>query len=116
MLGGIPIERSQSHNRVEQAIEAINSNEHFVLAITPEGTRSKVKEWKTGFYHIAHGARIPVLPIAIDFANKQIVIGQPMPTTGDKALDIAAFHHFFVPYKPKHPQLACYYSDGFLQD
>ena len=106
-LGGVPIERSQSLNRVEQAINEINRNEFFVLTITPEGTRSKVKSWKTGFYHIAHGAGIPVLPIAFDFANKQMVIGSPIPTTGNIEGDIKEMHRFFLPFQPKHPDRAC---------
>ncbi len=107
-IGGVPVERSQSHNRVEQAVMEINNSEFFVLTIAPEGTRSKVKKWKTGFYHIAHGAGIPVVPIAFDFANKQLVIGQPIPTTGDLEGDITEMHRFFLPYQPKHPERACH--------
>ena len=106
-LGGIPIERSRPHNRVEQAVQAIRDSENIVLAIAPEGTRSKVKEWKTGFYHIAHGAGIPIVPVALDFKNKAIVLGQPFFTTGDTSEDIKELHRFFTPYQPKHPKLAC---------
>ena len=55
-LGGIPIERDKSINRVDQAVEEINNSDNFILIIAPEGTRSKVQRWKTGFYHIARGS------------------------------------------------------------
>ena len=106
-LGGMPINRGQAHQRVEQAIQTIQSRDHFILAITPEGTRSKVKEWKSGFYHIAHGAGVPVVPVAIDYANRTIVLGKPVLTTGDKSSDFRRLHQFFLPYQPKHPKLAC---------
>lgn len=108
-LGGIPIMRSHSSNMVEQIVNIINNSERFMLALTPEGTRSKVKAWKTGFYHIAHNAKIPIIPIALDFANNEIVVATPFMTTGDKEKDIQELHYFFRPYQPKNPELSCDY-------
>ncbi len=95
-LGGIPIERDKSINRVDQAIAEIKSSEHFVLVIAPEGTRSKVQRWKTGFYHIANGANVPVVPIAFDFRDKKIIIGSPMSMSGDTPTDFEKMHEFFL--------------------
>ena len=106
-MGGVPIKRSQSGNRVQQMVNTINSSEHFVLVITPEGTRSKVERWKTGFYHIACGANIPVVPVAFDFANKKVIFGQPMDMSGDIVMDFQSMHKFFVPYQGKNPQWSC---------
>ena len=106
-IGGIPIDRSRSHNRVEQVAEAIRNSENFVLAITPEGTRAKVNAWKTGFYHIAHQTGISVLPVALDFKHKKVVLGSPYFTTGDQSEDIKELHGFFVSYEPRHPELSC---------
>ena len=72
-LGGIAIKRDRSINRVEQQAQAIRDADNFVLIITPEGTRSKVERWKTGFYHIARKADVPIVPCAFDFENRRIV-------------------------------------------
>ena len=106
-LGGVPIKRDASINRVDASIEQIKQADEFVLVITPEGTRSRVERWKTGFYHIAKGADIPVVPVAFDFAHRQVVFGDPMTMTGDKDHDFTEMHRFFLPYKPRHPELGC---------
>ena len=106
-FGGVPIKRNESLNRVDASIEQIRKADEFVLVITPEGTRSKVDRWKTGFYHIAKGADIPIIPVAFDFGNRKVVFGSPARITDDKDHDIIEMHRFFLPYKPRHPELAC---------
>ena len=106
-LGGVPIERSRSGNRVQEAIDEIKRSDNFVLVIAPEGTRSKVARWKTGFYHIAVGAEVPVVPIGFDFTHRKVVIGQPMDMTGDIKTDFQKMHQFFVPYEGRYPELGC---------
>ena len=73
-----------------------------------EGTRSKVGRWKTGFYHIAKGAGIPIVPVAFDFANRKVVFGNPFELTDDKEHDIREMHRYFLDFKPKYPELACH--------
>lgn len=107
-FGGIPIKRDESLNRVDASVREIRKADNFVLAITPEGTRSKVQRWKTGFYHIAKGAGIPIIPVAFDFANKKVVFGKPFELTDDKEHDIREMHRFFLDFEPKHPELACH--------
>ena len=88
-LGGIPINRSQSTNVVAQTIEAFNSNDRLSIAIPPEGTRSKVDQWKTGFYYIALGAKVP---ISLAFLDYKLKVGGFLSTfhpTGDAEKDIA---------------------------
>jgi 1-acyl-sn-glycerol-3-phosphate acyltransferase len=88
-LGGIAVDRSSANNVVSQTIELFNKNKCLIVTITPEGTRSKVKKWKTGFYFIAVGAQIP---IALGFLDYKRKIGGFLPTfypTGDKEKDIA---------------------------
>ena len=106
-LGGVPIERNKSLNRVDLAAREIRESDHFVLAITPEGTRSRVERWKSGFYHIARNADVPIVPAAFDFANRQIVFGPPMIMTGDQDHDFREMHRFFLPYQPRFPELGC---------
>src|SRR5215213_7730176 len=89
-LGGIPVDRSVSRDRVSESIDVFNANEKMVLIIAPEGTRKFVPDWKTGFYHVADGARVPIVPVAFDFENKVIRILPPFRTTGNRDVDISA--------------------------
>jgi len=73
-LGGYPVDRKRSTGLVEQMVNAINDSDKFILAITPEGTRSYVKEWKKGFYHIANGAGIPIVMAQVDGKHKTVRI------------------------------------------
>ncbi len=70
-LGGIPINRSASHNVVNETVRQYRENDELVVLIPPEGTRKKVERWKTGFYHIAHLAEVPILMGYVDAANKE---------------------------------------------
>lgn len=106
--GGIPIQRHLSLNMVEQAIQGFRDNREFILVLSPEGTRRKVERWKMGFYHIAQGAGVPIVPGALDFANRRVVIGAPFQPTGDAEADLRALLAFFRPYVPKKPEYAFY--------
>lgn len=106
--GGIPIQRHLSLNMVEQAIQGFRDNREFILVLSPEGTRKKVERWKMGFYHIAQGAGVPIVPGALDFANRRVVIGAPFQPTGDAEADLQALLAFFRPYVPKKPEYAFY--------
>ena len=106
--GGIPIQRHLSLNMVEQAIQGFRDNREFILVLSPEGTRKKVERWKMGFYHIALGAGVPIVPGALDFANRRVVIGAPFQPTGDAEADLRALLAFFRPYVPKKPEYAFY--------
>lgn len=108
--GGIPIQRHLRLNMVEQAIQGFQNNREFILVLSPEGTRKKVERWKMGFYHIACGAGVPIVPAALDYANRRVVIGQPLPPSGDARQDMQALLAFFRPYVPKKPQFA-YHGD-----
>ncbi|WP_394560297.1 lysophospholipid acyltransferase family protein [Aquipseudomonas alcaligenes] len=104
--GGIPIQRHLSLNMVEQAIQSFHDNREFILVLSPEGTRKRVERWKMGFYHIAVGAGVPIVPGALDFANRRVVIGQPFQPTGDVEADMRVLLAFFRPYPPKKPEYA----------
>ena len=106
--GGIAIRRDRKLNTVEQAIQAFREHDEFILGLSPEGTRKKVERWKMGFYHIALGAGVPIVPGALDFANRRVVIGAPFQPTGDAEADLQALLAFFRPYVPKKPEYAFY--------
>lgn len=87
-LGGVPIDRKAATGVVNQTVEAIQERAKIVLAIAPEGTRSKVARWRTGFYHIAHNANIPIVPVLVDYGRKTLTITEPFMPTGDVEADI----------------------------
>ncbi|MFA5298215.1 MAG: 1-acyl-sn-glycerol-3-phosphate acyltransferase [Lutibacter sp.] len=94
-LGGTPIERSTSSNKVETIVKLFNSKENFILGLSPEGTRKKTVVWKTGFYYIAKGANVPVVMVAFDFKNKEVKVAEPYYLTDSMENDFNFFHKFY---------------------
>ena len=74
-LGGIPIQRSKAHGVVTSIANKIKEADQLILALAPEGTRSPIYPWKTGFLHIAREAEIPIQVIGLDYERKVIVLG-----------------------------------------
>ena len=95
-LGGIAIDRSKTNNTVEQMIEHYNNNQELILIITPEGTRSKVNHWKTGFYQIAQGAGVPIVLGAIDAKTKIASIGKVFHPTGNLEADLSQIKAYYA--------------------
>jgi 1-acyl-sn-glycerol-3-phosphate acyltransferase len=104
-LGGIPVVRSASHNVVSQVAAEFARRDRLVLAITPEGTRKKVTAWKSGYWHIARAAGVPIVPVGLDFAKRAAVIGPLRYPTDSLEEDEAAFREFFAGITPKNPAL-----------
>lgn len=104
-LGGRPVYRHKRNDLVKQVADIYNNEKHFVLALAPEGTRSKVPKIKTGFYHIALEANIPIQPIGFDFRRKRIIVGKLMYPTGDKDKEIQELMDFYLTITPKYPEL-----------
>jgi hypothetical protein len=105
MLGGTPVDRSGSHDVVEQVIKIFNTHNEFILALAPEGTRRKVQKLRTGFYYIAKGAGVPIVPTGFDFEKKQIIIGDPLFTSDNFDQDMEQLLAFYQPIKGKIPEL-----------
>lgn len=103
-LGGIPVERSVHKLRVRGTIDSFNKSEKMILIIAPEGTRKFVPEWKSGFYYIANGAHVPIVPVAFDYAAKEVRIGAPFMPTGDRDADIPLLKDYFRGIKGKNPE------------
>jgi len=89
-LGGIPVDRSQAQDFVQQAIEAFDQSDELVIGVAPEGTRSRVEKWKTGFYHIAVGAEVPIVPGYLDYPNKELGFLESILPSGDIDKDLIA--------------------------
>ena len=103
-FGGVPIDRSARRNVVAQAIDQFAEREHFILAVPPEGTRKHSTHWKTGFYYIAHGARVPIVLGFIDYRRKVAGLGPSFLPTGDIDADFKVFADFYSHITPKFPQ------------
>lgn len=104
--GGIPINRGRAGNVVQQAVQRFREHAQFILILSPEGTRKRVERWKMGFYHIARNSGVPIVPGALDFANRRIVIGAPFWPSGNEQADLRSLLEFFRPYVPKKPHNA----------
>lgn len=94
-FGGMPVERSKSSNFVNKIVSLFETNKEFKLALSPEGTRKKVTQWKTGFYYIAKKANVPIIMVSLNFEEKVFKISKPVFTTNDKEKDFKAFTLFF---------------------
>jgi 1-acyl-sn-glycerol-3-phosphate acyltransferase len=103
-LGGIPIERNTANDMVNQTIQAFQKNENLVITIPPEGTRGKVTYWKTGFYHIAYGAGVPIALGFLDYQQKKGGFGPMLYPTGDIQTDMEIIKAFYAPIQGKFPK------------
>lgn len=95
-LGGIPIDRSRAHNVVSQTVHQYQENQELIVLVPPEGTRSKVKRWKTGFYHIASNAGVPVLMGYVDVSKKEAGLADFFYPSGDIDADLPAIQAFYA--------------------
>ena len=102
--GGFPVDRSKKTNRVDQVVDYFRDNERFHLAVTPEGTRKYVENWKTGFYWIALNAKVPIVMIGFDFGSRTIEFKEPFMPTGDMEADIETMKAYFRTIKGAVPE------------
>lgn len=94
-LGGMPIDRSSHENTVDQVIRVFKEGGRLALAIAPEGTRSRAKYWKSGFYHIAVGAGIPIQLGFLDYHGKTGGAGPLITPTGNIDADMRSIRNFY---------------------
>ncbi|NOT10066.1 MAG: glycerol acyltransferase [Gemmatimonadales bacterium] len=95
-LGGIPVDRSAPQHFVDEMARAFAARTGLLVAIAPEGTRTPVPKWKTGFLRIARGAGVPVVPGYFDNARKRIGFGTPIHLTDDAEGDLARLRAFYA--------------------
>ena len=94
-MGGEPLERKKSQNKVEATAKVFDSLDEFRLSIAPEGTRKKVENWKTGYYYIALKAEVPIIPVSLDYPTKTITIGKEFYPSGELDNDEPKLREFF---------------------
>lgn len=102
--GGIPVDRSLSGHIVEQMVSIFKEREKFVLAVAPEGSRHRKDCWRSGFYHIALNAHVPIILAFIDYASKTGGAGPLIYPTGDLEKDMSTIRNFYRTVKGKYPE------------
>lgn len=98
-LGAMGIDRNGAHNVVGRMIDEFRLRDELVLGIPPEGTRRRTEYWKSGFYHIALGANVPVVPGYLDYRRKRAGLGPAIHLTGDVHADMDAIRAFYAEIK-----------------
>jgi 1-acyl-sn-glycerol-3-phosphate acyltransferase len=103
-LGGIPVVRNKNTNVVASMIEAFASAPELVVAVPTEGTRARMDFWKSGFYHIANGAGVPIVPSYLDYGQKRGGFGPALTTSGNISVDMDYLREFYRPMAGKFPE------------
>jgi 1-acyl-sn-glycerol-3-phosphate acyltransferase len=102
-LGGMPVDRSSTNNVVDQSVAYFAKRDRLIFVLSPEGTRKRIEKWRTGFYWVAVGAGVPIVPVAFDFPRKRFMIFPPQAMTGEVHTDMAHLRSFFkssMAYRP----------------
>ncbi|WP_156427253.1 lysophospholipid acyltransferase family protein [Novosphingobium sp. Fuku2-ISO-50] len=102
-MGGILVNRAGRSDMVATMIDEFARRDRFALTIAPEGTRSKVRSWRSGFYHIAMGAGVPIVPGFMDYAKRIGGVGPAIMPTGDYRADMMRIAETYRDVIPRHP-------------
>ena len=103
-MGGIPVNRSKKSSMSRQMVDLFDCKTDFQLAIAPEGTRKRNSYWKTGFYHIALAANVPITLAYLDYDKKEIGVQRIFHPTGDTEKDIREIKDYYKDFQGKHPE------------
>jgi 1-acyl-sn-glycerol-3-phosphate acyltransferase len=103
--GGVPVERGASTGATQRLADTMRSSDWFWLALAPEGTRSYRPHWRSGFYHLAVTAKVPLLIVYIDYPNKELSVVDTISLTGDQERDMAAIAAAYKGHHGLHPEL-----------
>jgi len=101
-LGAVPVDRARAHGVVDQVVAQLDAAETMWFVLAPEGTRKRVEHWKTGFWHIARDAGVPVVCAYFHYPEKTIGIGPMMHMTADLKGDMARIREFYKPWVGKN--------------
>lgn len=105
-LGGIGVDRSRTKGFIAQLADEFKRRETMILGITPEGTRSLTDHWRSGFYHLAQGAGVPVVLGYICFKTKRVGIGPTLYLSGDIEADLDQIRAFYADKVGRYPSKA----------
>jgi 1-acyl-sn-glycerol-3-phosphate acyltransferase len=115
-MGGIPVDRRTSHDMVQQMVDEFARRSEFILTVAPEGTRSKTKKWKTGFYQIALAAKVPLVVGMMDYGRRTGGLGPTIWPTGDFRADMEKVLDVYRGCIPKIPDRAVTSIDDIVGD
>lgn len=102
--GGMPVERGQSKDLVAQLSEQFRSRDELMLGIPVEGTRGRVEYWKSGFYHIAKAANVPLVCVTVDYKKKEAGFGPTIELTDSMTRDMDRVREFYEGISPRFPE------------
>lgn len=102
-LGGTPVDRSQARNLIQQMAELFARSDRLVLGLAPEGTRARIDHWKTGFYHIAVAAHVPIVMAYLDYQHKEVGLGAAFYPSDDIDEAFARVRQFYADKRGKFP-------------
>ncbi len=103
-LGGYPVDRSKSTNFVDAVAQLFHEHKQFSIAITPEGTRSYVPKWKTGFYFIAQKANVPIIMASLNYSSKTVEFKEPLYPSGNLDKDLEIILNYYKTIPGKYPE------------
>ncbi len=116
-LGGIAIDRTPKEGNlkknvsmVDAMVNLIHERDELIMMITPEGTRKRVKKWKSGFYRVAEQAKVPIIMGYLDYAKKHAGFGPIFYPTGDYDKDVEEIMDFYLSKTGKYPKLGVFKS------
>jgi len=102
--GGVPVNRRERTGFIEAMTARFRRSEELRLAIAPEGTRGRAPYWKSGFYHLARAADVPLALGFIDYPRREVGLGAYVDLTGDRSADMARLRAFYAAKRGRHPQ------------
>lgn len=102
-VGVMPIDRGKKGSVLQANIDRFATKEPLFLGLAPEGTRTRTEKWKTGFYYLAVGAGVPIIPAALDYRMKTLQFLPSFYPTGDIEQDLPKIYAYFQDITPKHP-------------
>lgn len=104
LFGGLSLKRDSKQNMVEQMVEALTERDRLALIVPAEGTRGHVEHWRSGFYHIARLAQVPIIFGYLDYRRKRGGFGSGFIPTGDLSRDMDIVREFYSEITGKYPE------------
>ena len=101
-MGGIPVDRSKPGGLIQDLLNQIKDKKNGLIGLAPEGTRSKVDEWKTGFLRIAKELNSGVVLVSLDFLKKELVFGEEFKLSGNDKQDLLDIKKYYEAFNPRH--------------
>ncbi|WP_226018555.1 lysophospholipid acyltransferase family protein [Novosphingobium sp. FKTRR1] len=114
-MGGVPVDRSARSDMVKAMVAEFAKGEPFILTIAPEGTRGRVGQWRTGFYHIARQAGVPMVVGFMDYATRTGGLGPALMPSGDYRADMQVLAEVYRSVTPRHPERGIADFDAMIE-